>query len=101
MLNLVPVPPRSLADYAAVVGAGTVAELRALAEPLRDARVLHVSSTASGGGVAELLHTEIPLMRDLGLHVEWRLLEGHEAFFTVTKAIHNGLQGAEVPWTEH
>ena len=45
------------------------------------------------------MYTQIPLLRDLGMEVEWRLLEGHEAFFTVTKAMHNGLQGAEVPWT--
>lgn len=100
MLNAVPVPPRSLGDYAAVVGSNVVGELRSKAERFKGARVLHVSSTAFGGGVAELLYTEIGLMRDLGLDVEWRLLEGHEAFFTVTKAMHNALQGAEVPWTE-
>ena len=100
MLNLVPTPAKSLGDYSAVVGSQTVAELRQRAERFKGARVLNVSSTAFGGGVAELMYTQIPLMRDLGMDVEWRLLEGHEAFFTVTKAMHNGLQGAEVPWTE-
>jgi len=100
VLSLIPVAPRSIGDYNAVVGADTVADLRARAEPFRGARVLHISSTAFGGGVAELLYTHVPLMRDLGLDVEWRLLEGDEAFFTVTKAMHNGLQGAEVPFTE-
>lgn len=101
MLTPVPVPPKSLGDYAAVAGAQTVAQLREQAERFRGARVLHISSTAFGGGVAELLYTLVPLMRDLGLDVEWRLLEGHESFFTVTKAMHNALQGAEVVWTEH
>jgi trehalose synthase len=100
MLTQVPLPPKSVGDYAAVVGAPLVNALRERAERFRGARVLHISSTAFGGGVAELLHTQIPLMRDLGLEVEWRLLQGHEAFFTVTKAMHNALQGAEVPWTE-
>ena len=100
MLNLVPTPAKSLGDYSAVVGSQTVGELRKRAERFQGARVLNVSSTAFGGGVAELLYTQIPLLRDLGMDVEWRLLEGHEAFFTVTKAMHNGLQGAEVPWTD-
>ncbi|TMK54821.1 MAG: glycosyl transferase family 1, partial [Actinobacteria bacterium] len=99
VLNLVPTPAKSLGDYSAVVGSQTVAQLRKRAERFKGARVLNVSSTAFGGGVAELLYTQIPLLRDLGMEVEWRLLEGHEAFFTVTKAMHNGLQGAEVPWT--
>src|SRR6266516_4803130 len=99
VLNLVPTPAKSLGDYSAVVGSQHVAELRKRAERFKGARILNVSSTAFGGGVAELLYTQIPLLRDLGMDVEWRLLEGHEAFFTVTKAMHNGLQGAEVPWT--
>jgi trehalose synthase len=100
VLNLVPTPAKALGDYAAVVGAGTVADLRKRAEQFKGARILQVSSTAFGGGVAELLFTQIPLMRDLGLDVEWRLIEGHDAFFTITKAMHNALQGAEVAWTE-
>jgi trehalose synthase len=100
VLNLVPTPAKSLGDYAAVVGSQVIADLRARAERFKGARMLHVSSTAFGGGVAELLYTQVPLFRDLGIEMEWRLLEGHEAFFTVTKAMHNGLQGAEVPWTE-
>ena len=100
MLTAVPTPSKSLSDYSAVVGTDAIDELRELAAPFKDARVLHISSTAFGGGVAELLYTQIPLYNDLGLHVEWRLLAGHEDFFTVTKAMHNGLQGAEVPFTE-
>jgi trehalose synthase len=83
-----------------VVGAATVSELRERAARFRGARVLHVNTTAFGGGVAELLHTQVPLMRDLGLDVEWRLLEAHEDFFNVTKAMHDALQGADVGWTQ-
>jgi len=60
-----------------------------------------VNSTNFGGGVAELLFTQVALMNDLGLPTDWRLIQGHEDFFTVTKAVHNALQGATVPWTEH
>lgn len=68
-------------------------EIRRLAEPLAGKRVVHVSATAFGGGVAEILYTLIPLMADAGLDVEWRLIRGQDEFYNVTKTIHNGLQG--------
>ncbi len=71
-----------------------------LAEPLRGARVLHINSTSFGGGVAEILKTLVPLMRDIGLDAEWQVIEGSEEFFNVTKAMHNGLQGMDAPFTE-
>lgn len=100
MLTPVPLPPKNLADYASIVGREIVSQLRVRAAPFKGARMLHVNSTAYGGGVAELLHTLVPLLRDLGIDVEWRVVSGHEAFFNVTKAMHNGLQGAGVPWDD-
>ena len=76
-----------------------IAETRAAAEPLRGARVLHVSATAYGGGVAELLATHVPLLRSVGLEAEWQVLHGSDEFFAVTKQVHNGLQGADIEWT--
>ncbi|MBF6591378.1 MAG: glycosyltransferase [Ktedonobacterales bacterium] len=87
---------KSLADYASVVGDEVIAELRQLAKPLQGARVLHISSTAYGGGVAEMLHTLIPLMRDAGLEAEWRIISGTDDFFAVTKSMHNALQGMDL-----
>ncbi len=87
---------KSLADYAPVVGDEVIAELRRLAAPLQGARVVHVSSTAYGGGVAEMLHTLVPLMRDAGLEAEWRIISGTDDFFAVTKSMHNALQGMEL-----
>src|SRR5512144_1971939 len=68
-------------------------EIRRLAEPLRGKRVVHLLATAFGGGVAEINYTLVPLMADVGLDVEWRIIRGAEDLFNVTKAIHNGLQG--------
>src|SRR3977135_1542731 len=68
-------------------------EIRRLAEPLQGKRVVHVSATAFGGGVAEINYTLVPLMADAGLAVEWRIIRGAEEFYNVTKAIHNELQG--------
>jgi trehalose synthase len=95
MLPVVPVQPRRLADYADAAGDEAVDRLRAAAEPLRGARLLQVNSTAFGGGVAELLHTHVPLLNDLGIETTWVVLEGSDEFYGVTKAIHNALQGAE------
>ena len=70
-----------------------MAEIRARAEPLAGKRVLHLSATAFGGGVAEINYTLVPLMQDAGLEVEWRIIRGADDFFNVTKTIHNALQG--------
>ncbi len=69
-------------------------ELRRAAQSLRGARVLHVNATPYGGGVSELLRSIVPLLEDLGVVADWKIIRGDEAFFNVTKAIHNGLQGA-------
>ena len=93
MLQLVNVGRKSLADYGTIVSRGLMNEITRLAEPLQGKRVVHVSATAFGGGVAEINYTLVPLMADAGLDVEWRVIRGAEEFFNVTKAIHNALQG--------
>jgi trehalose synthase len=93
MLHTVNAGHRSLADYYSIVSRELMSEIRALAEPLAGKRVLHVNATAFGGGVSEILFTMVPLMNDVGLSTEWKVLFGREEFFNVTKAIHNGLQG--------
>jgi trehalose synthase len=95
MLQTVDVGIQSINSYTTSAGADAVDELRVLAAPLRGARILHLNATPYGGGVAEILRSEVPLLRDLGLVADWKLITGDDAFFSVTKAIHNGLQGAE------
>jgi trehalose synthase len=94
MLHAVHLGSQSLDRYAGSAGDESVALARELAEPLIGARILHLNATPYGGGVAEILHSEVPLLRDLGLEAEWRIITGDETFFRVTKTIHNGLQGA-------
>jgi trehalose synthase len=93
VLQLVNVGHKSLADYATIAARGLMDEIRELAAPLADARVLELSATAFGGGVAEIQYTLVPLMQDAGLSVEWRIIKGADAFFSATKTIHNALQG--------
>ena len=68
-------------------------ELSTLAHDLKDVRICHVNSTASGGGVAELLSRYLPMLQALGVSADWRLIHGQPEFFTITKAFHNALQG--------
>ena len=84
---------KSLADYRSLIGATMADEIKTLAEPLRGRRMLHLSATAFGGGVAEIQYTLLPLLNDVGIDAEWRVIEGRDEFFDVTKTIHNGLQG--------
>jgi trehalose synthase len=93
VLQPVPVGHKSLADYTHLVGRSLAQEAREIAERLEGLRVLHLSATAFGGGVSELLYTIIPLMRDVGLQAEWRVILGREEFFNATKLLHNALQG--------
>lgn len=94
MLQPVPIGTKQLQDYASIVGRDLIDEIRELAEPLKGHKVLHLSATAYGGGVAEILYTILPLMRDVGLDAEWRVIYGREDFFNATKLMHNALQGA-------
>lgn len=85
--------------YRSVAGDDFIAELRDLAHDLRGLRVLELSATATGGGVAEMLSSLVPLERDLGLDAEWLLIAGDSTFFEITKKVHNGLQGMAVDLT--
>ena len=87
-------------DYAPLIGDEAVERIMEKAHRLRGLRVLHVSSTFYGGGVAEILSSETLLAASLGLRVDWRLIQGSPEFFNVTKKIHNALQGGDINLTD-
>ncbi|HXE46332.1 MAG TPA: glycosyltransferase [Conexibacter sp.] len=87
---------KRLDRYRAPAGEETIDAIRELAHDLRGLRVLEISSTATGGGVAEMLSSLVPLERDLGLDAAWGVVAGDPAFFEVTKKLHNGMQGLAV-----
>jgi trehalose synthase len=99
LLQPVAVGHKTLADYTHIVGRDLIEEIRTLAEPLSGKRVLHLSATAFGGGVSEILYTLVPLMKDVGLDCEWQVIYGREEFFNATKLMHNALQGAPADLT--
>ena len=95
MLQEVALGDKSLSDYTHLVGRELTEKIRELAEPLNGRRVLHLSATAFGGGVSEILYTLVPLMRNVGLDAHWQVIMGREEFFNATKLLHNSLQGDE------
>ena len=100
MLPLVQTDQRRLDDYQSIVGEEAIEEIRSLARSLKGKRVLHFNATPYGGGVAELLKTLVPLMNDIGIAAEWRVMSAGDELFSVTKQMHNSLQGKNVPWTK-
>jgi trehalose synthase len=93
LLQTVGVGHKTLADYTHLVGRPLIEEVKELAEQVKGLRVLHLSATAFGGGVSEILYTLVPLQRDIGLEAEWQVIIGREEFFNATKLMHNALQG--------
>jgi trehalose synthase len=94
---------RTVADFAAVTHlAPAVHELQAetagVVQRLAGRTAWMVSSTSQGGGVAEMLHTIVPFLRDLGISAEWVVIGSAEPdFFALTKHIHNLIHGAGTP----
>lgn len=82
-----------LEEYRSIVGADVLEELRVLARHLEGRSVLHVNSTAVGGGVAEILSRMVPLLEELGMKASWEVIRGGEDFYAVTKKFHNALHG--------
>ncbi len=88
-----------LDDYVPIVGSAEIQEIRALAECVGPVSIQHINSTATGGGVAEILSWVVALMKDLGFKVKWTVIDGPPTFFEVTKAFHNALHGARISVT--
>ena len=82
-----------LEDYIPIVGQAVIDDLRLIAEKLEGKRVQHINSTATGGGVAEILNRMVPLLQGLGIDTRWDVIKGGENFFDVTKKFHNALHG--------
>ena len=93
MLQPIAVGHKSLADYTHVAGKPLIEEIRELSAELEGLKVLHLSATAFGGGVSEILYTLVPLMNDVGIDAQWQIMLGREEFYNVTKLLHNALQG--------
>lgn len=86
--------------YKTYVGEKTVDRILEKSRSLRDLRVVHVNSTYYGGGVAELLAPLTLLFNNIGVKTGWRVIQGSPDFFSITKKMHNALQGEDINLTE-
>ncbi|WP_229110653.1 glycosyltransferase [Halapricum desulfuricans] len=91
---------KTLAAYESHIDEQQRREIHAVAEEHADTRMGHINSTASGGGVAEILVSVVPLLNDVGVDTDWQVMDADDEFFEVTKTIHNGLQGGQTELTE-
>jgi len=78
--------------YAEIIGENELDSIFKIAEKLKGLSILHVNSTPAGGGVAEILSKLVPLMKELGINTDWKIIRGDPEFFKVTKSFHNSLQ---------
>ena len=99
-MNKVSTGEIKLDDYADIVTEQLLSEVGAAADKLKGLRIIHVNATAQGGGVAEILKSLTPLMRDVGIDASWYAMSPDEPFFRITKTLHHCLQGCETTPSE-
>lgn len=85
-----------LEDYEEYIGSEAIERIYKKAKPLHDRHIVCVSSTFYGGGVAQLLSGLVLLFNDIGIKTGWRIIQGSPDFFSITKKMHNALQGADI-----
>jgi trehalose synthase len=68
-----------------------VADLR---QRLAGRVVWNVSSTAIGGGVAEMVRSLLAYARGAGVDARWVVIQGTPSFFQLTKRLHNAIHGS-------
>jgi trehalose synthase len=82
-----------LEDYIGIVPKIDLVIIQKLADRFAGRQFLHINSTKSGGGVAEILQRMMIILTGLGISARWEVIDGDERFFDITKKIHNALQG--------
>lgn len=96
-MDLVKPALKNYRDYLPYLDDAVRRNIDTLLQRLKGKKVAMISATSYGGGVAEKLHSLVPLLQDMGLHLDWWVIRGSNDFFHVTKKFHNCLQGQEGP----
>ena len=98
LVHTVEVPQRPVSQLEPVIGAGRLAQLTQAGERVRAAlagrTIWNVNSTATGGGVAEMLQVLVGYVQDLGISIGWLVISGDAEFFAITKRLHNQIHGS-------
>jgi trehalose synthase len=85
--------------YQGISPKGDLVLLRKFGKVFSNRAFVHVNSTKEGGGVAEILHRMVPILKGLGIDARWEVIKGDDEFFSITKKIHNALQGNKEHFT--
>jgi trehalose synthase len=97
LLREVAVPPLAAAELEPIIGPERYTRLLAEATMFRERlgrrTIWNVSSTAVGGGVAEMLRVLAGYTAGLGIAIRWTVIGGDPDFFAITKRVHNQIHG--------
>ena len=97
LVHVVQVPRRPVRLLEPVIGGPRYVRLAGAADRVRrqlaGRAVWNVNSTATGGGVAEMLQVLVGYVADLGIPAGWLVITGDAEFFAITKRLHNQIHG--------
>jgi trehalose synthase len=79
--------------YKDLIDESLIDQIYEVARSLAGLRVLHINTTAQGGGVAEILHELIPQMQELGIGHEWKVIQLDAASGYFTARLADMMQG--------
>ncbi len=98
LVHTVEVPRRPVSLLKPVIGPRRYAQLAGLADQVRAGfagrTIWNVNSTATGGGVAEMLQVLVGYVQDLDIPIGWLVISGDAEFFAITKRLHNQIHGS-------
>jgi trehalose synthase len=87
------IPSPLLDRYKGIVDESLIDQIYDVARSLAGIRVLHVNTTAQGGGVAEILNKLLPVMNELGIQHSWSVVPLDETSGYFTARLVDMLQG--------
>ena len=97
LVKVVEVPRRPVCLLEPIIGGLRYAQLAGAADRVRELlggrTIWNVNSTATGGGVAEMLQVLVGYVSDLGIPIGWLVISGDAEFFAITKRLHNQIHG--------
>jgi trehalose synthase len=97
LITSVKVPRRPVSLLEPIIGGPRYVRLIEAADHVRKLVAGHtiwnVNSTATGGGVAEMLQVLVGYITDLDIQTDWLVITGDARFFAITKHLHNQIHG--------
>ena len=98
LVSAVEVPRRPVSQLEPIIGGPRYVQLVRAADQVRQLlagrTIWNVNSTATGGGVAEMLQALVGYVSDLDIPIGWLVITGDAEFFAITKRLHNHIHGS-------